>query len=57
VDTTRVAHDAHPDHDQDQPRPHVCYEGVVFIGHVIEEAGEGVEVIEDVNCKRCRGER
>jgi len=40
----------------DEP-PHVCYEGVVFIGHVIEEAGEGVEVIEDVNCKRCRGER
>ena len=31
-----------------------CYEGFVYIGHVVEdENGEAVEVIERVPCRRC----
>jgi hypothetical protein len=32
-----------------------CYDGTVFIGHVVEdsEAGEEVEVFEAVPCRRC----
>ena len=34
-----------------------CYEGVVYIGLLIEdESGEEVEVIEAVPCRRCAGE-
>jgi hypothetical protein len=34
--------------------PHACYEGVVYIGHLVEdECGEEVEVIEAVPCRRC----
>jgi hypothetical protein len=33
-------------------RPHACYAGVVFIGHLV--AGEEVEVFEPVPCKRCQ---
>jgi hypothetical protein len=37
-------------------RPHVCYDGIVFIGHlVVGEDGEEVEVIEAVTCQRCAG--
>ncbi len=36
-------------------RPHGCYEGFVYIGHIAEdEQGEPVEVIEWVPCRRCR---
>ena len=34
----------------------VCYEGVVFIGHLVEDSeagGEVVEVVEAVPCRRC----
>ena len=58
MDTTRV----HP-HDHDDTldahyscleRPHGCYDGLVFIGHLVEdECGEEVEVIEAVPCRRC----
>jgi hypothetical protein len=36
-------------------RPHACYEGVVYIGHLVENPGTGeeVEVIEAVPCRRC----
>ena len=36
-------------------RPHGCYSGLVFIGHMVEdsEAGEEVEVFEAVPCRRC----
>jgi hypothetical protein len=34
-------------------RPHTCYEGVVYIGHLVEEDGEEVEVVEVVPCRRC----
>ena len=35
-------------------RPHACYEGVVYIGHLVDgEDGEEVEVFEAVPCRRC----
>jgi hypothetical protein len=37
-------------------RPHACYEGVVYIGHLVEDPGTGeeVEVIEVVvPCRKC----
>ncbi len=34
--------------------PHGCYEGVVYIGHLVEdESGEEVEAITAVPCRRC----
>jgi hypothetical protein len=34
--------------------PHGCYEGFVYIGHIVEdESGESVEEIERVPCRRC----
>ena len=38
--------------------PHACYEGLVFIGHLVEgEDGEEVEVFEAVPCRRCADAR
>ncbi len=37
----------------ERPRPHGCYDGLVYIGHMLEEDGEEVEVIEAVPCRRC----
>ncbi len=37
--------------------PHGCYDGLVFIGHMIEEDGEEVEVFESVPCRRCADSR
>jgi hypothetical protein len=35
-------------------RPHGCYEGFVYIGHIVEdESGEPLEEIERVPCRRC----
>ncbi len=36
-------------------RVHACYEGVLYIGHLVEDPGTGeeVEVIEAVPCRRC----
>jgi hypothetical protein len=35
-------------------RPRGCYEGFVFIGHlVVDEDGEPQEVIERMPCRRC----
>jgi hypothetical protein len=35
-------------------RPHGCYEGFVYIGHIVEdENGEPTEEIERVPCRRC----
>ena len=59
MDTTRIH-----DHDDtldahysglERLRPHGCYDGLVFIGHLVEdsEAGEEVEVFEPVPCRRC----
>ena len=35
--------------------PHACYEGVVYIGHLVQDPGTGeeVEVFEAVPCRRC----
>jgi hypothetical protein len=49
---------AHPStEDQDQDHPHACTDGVVYIGHLVEDPGTGeeVEVIEAVPCRRCAG--
>jgi hypothetical protein len=38
-------------------RPHACYEGVVYIGHlVVGDDGEEVEILEAVPCRRCAEE-
>jgi hypothetical protein len=36
-------------------RPHACYEGVVYVGHLVEDPGSGeeTEVFEAVPCPRC----
>jgi uncharacterized protein YciI len=62
-----IAHDAHPpteDHDDTVEahyacleRPHACLEGLVYIGHLVEEDGEEVEVVEAVPCRRCADSR
>ena len=60
-----TAHPAHPsteDHDDtveahyaSLERPHACYAGVVYVGHLVEDPGTGeeVEVIEAVPCRKC----
>ena len=56
MDTTRI-HD-HDDtldaHYSCLERPHACLDGIVYIGHLVEdECGEEVEVVEAVPCRRC----
>ena len=57
MDTTRVHDDTLDAHYSGLERleaPHGCYEGVVYIGHLVEdESGEEVEVVEAVPCRRC----
>jgi hypothetical protein len=62
-----TAHPAHPsteDHDdtveahyaslERLDAPHACYEGVVYVGHMVEnENGGETEVVEAVPCRRC----
>jgi hypothetical protein len=37
-----------------EERPHACLEGIIYLGHLIEdESGEEVEIIEAVPCRRC----
>ena len=40
-------------------RPHACYDGVFYIGYLVEDPGTGeeVEVFEAVPCRRCSGDR
>jgi hypothetical protein len=58
------AHPAHPPEEHDDTveahyasleGPHACYEGVVYIGYLVEDPGTGeeTEVIEAVPCRRC----
>jgi len=62
VDTKRISpagdpfHAAPHDHVE---RPHACLDGVVFIGHLVEDPGTGeeVEVLEAVPCRRCSESR
>jgi hypothetical protein len=51
--TESSAPPAHPSTDE---TPHACLEGVVYIGHLVEQDGEEVEVVEAVPCRRCAGE-
>ena len=39
-----------------EPHPHACNDGVVYVGHLVEEDGEEVEVFEAVPCRRCAEE-
>ena len=43
---------AHP-HPSTYESPHACLAGVVYIGHLVEEDGEEVEVFEAVPCRKC----
>jgi hypothetical protein len=64
-----TAHPAHPStedhadtveaHYACLERPHACYDGVVYIGHLVEDPGTGeeVEVIEAVPCRKCADSR
>ena len=69
MDTTEsIARHAHPStEEQDDTiearyacleRPHACYQGLVYIGHLVEDPGTGeeVEVFEAVPCRRCAEE-
>ncbi len=64
MDTNRLTHrdpddtlDAHYS-GLERLRPHGCYEGFVYIGHMVEdENGEPVEAIERVPCRRCQAAR
>ena len=61
MDTTRIHDhddtlDAHYSGLERLEAPHGCYDGQVFIGHMIEEDGGEVEVVEAVPCRRCAGE-
>jgi hypothetical protein len=52
VDTTKSNATAHPS-THEPLECFACYEGLVFLGRLVEEDGEEVEVIEAVPCIRC----
>jgi hypothetical protein len=55
VDTPTIPPAGDPFTSAPQRHPHGCYDGFVYIGHVVEdEFGDEVEVIERVPCRRCR---
>jgi len=63
--TARPAHPSAEDHDDtvgahcaSLERPHACSDGVVHVGHLVEDPGTGeeTEVIEAVPCRRCAEE-
>ncbi len=50
-----IAQPAHPSTDE---HPHACYEGVVYIGHMVAgDDGEEVEVVEAIPCRKCADAR
>ncbi|MBA2714797.1 MAG: hypothetical protein H0U55_14730 [Rubrobacteraceae bacterium] len=49
-----TAPDPHPSTEE---RPCACYEGVVYIGHMVEEDGEETEIFEAIPCSRCSDNR
>jgi hypothetical protein len=49
VDAKSLEHTAHPP----KRRSCACYDGLVIIGHLVEEDGEEVEVVETLPCRRC----
>jgi hypothetical protein len=63
--TARPAHPSTQDHDDTVEAhyasldpPHACYDGVVYIGRLVEEPGTGeeVEVVEAMQCRQCAEE-
>ncbi len=42
-------------HPSTEERPCACYEGFVYVGHLVEEDDGEVDVFEAVRCKRCEG--
>ena len=52
MDTTRI-HGHDDTVEAPDGTPHGCMNGLVFIGHMIEEDGGEVEVVEAVPCRRC----
>jgi hypothetical protein len=64
-----IAHDAHPPakdhgdtveaHYASLERLHACLDGVVYIGHLVEDPGTGEEVerVEALPCRRCADSR
>jgi hypothetical protein len=46
-----------PHRDDQDGRSHPCIGGVVYIGHLVEEDGEEVEVVEAVPCRCCADSR
>jgi len=63
-DSAPRAHPSTKDHDDtveahyaSLERPHACTDGVVYIGHLVEEDGEEVEVFEAVPCRKCADSR
>jgi hypothetical protein len=69
MDTTESSAPVHPsteEHDDtvevnyaSLERPHACNDGVVYVGHLVEDPGSGeeVEVIEAFTCRRCADSR
>ena len=43
-------------HDHQDERPHACLNGIVYIGHLVVDDSNEVEVLEAVPCRRCAGE-
>jgi len=48
-----------PEREDENPHPHACYGGFVYLTYTAhdEEVGEEVERIEAVPCRRCAEER
>ncbi len=55
MDTKSLAHTAHPSEAPEERNCFACYEGVVYLGRLVEEDGEEVEVFKAVSCRRCAG--
>ena len=60
------AHPSAEDHDDTVEahyacleRPHACTDGLVYMGHLVEDSGTGdeVEVVEAAPCHRCADSR
>jgi hypothetical protein len=57
VDDKSLAHPSTEEHNN-QDHPHMCLNGYVYLGYTVldEEAGEEVERVEALPCRRCAEE-
>ena len=53
IGTVDMKGSAYPAHLSTEERPCACYEGLLFLAHLVEEEGEEVEAVETVPCRRC----